>query len=96
MHIDLGTLEKLNRPRLLIRTARLGLKDYCRNRHLPAVLGMGSCKGGNKVLSTLVELEAEANALRVEQHATYSIRRHIELLIALMAEVRILRYPTLQ
>ncbi len=96
MHIDLGKLETLNRPRLLIRAARLGLKDYCRNRHLPAMLGFGGCRIGARTLNALIELEAEANALRLEQHATYSVRRHIELLVALMAEARLLRTPEVQ
>ena len=37
----LTMLQKLHRPRLLMRAARIGAEDYRRGTHLPRILGFG-------------------------------------------------------
>lgn len=70
------------RPRLLMSAARHGLSDYRRDRDLPRLL-----RGrGGSVLSLLETLEAEAEELRRRNDPNWSCTRHVELLIALLAE----------
>ncbi|QYK43354.1 MAG: hypothetical protein KF887_09800 [Paracoccaceae bacterium] len=82
-------LADLRRPRLLIRAARHGLHDYCRDRDLRRLIEGGAAQTVEAVLSRLVDAEAQIEATRVAGDAGYSIGRHIEILIAMMAEVRL-------
>ena len=70
------------RPRLLITAARLGLPDYRRERDLPRLLRgtMGD------TVPALERLEAEAEDLRRAGDGRWSATRHVDLMIALMAE----------
>ena len=76
----------LNRPRLLIRAARIGLADYRRTRMLRALLA-GS-RTVEDIVARLIEHEAHAEAQRRAGEASYSVARHVEILISLMAEAR--------
>lgn len=70
------------RPRLLMTAARLGLPDYRRDRDLPRLLrGMVG-----DTLAALETLEAEAERLRRDGDGRWSCTRHVELVIALLAE----------
>lgn len=70
------------RPRLLMTAARLGLPDYRRERDLPRLL-----RGvGGDVLSALETLESEAEQLRRDGDGRWSCTRHVDLVIALLAE----------
>ena len=82
----ISCLAGLRRPRLMIRAARLGVADYRRERDLRRLLqGMPSA---SDILDALIDAEARAEAVRKAGDATYNIARHIELLIALLAEAR--------
>lgn len=81
-------LAQLTRPRLLIRAARLGMQDYSRRKHLPSLLGYGADSRPSATLPALMELEEDMDTRRRHQDATYSVRRHVELLVAMMAEAR--------
>ncbi len=87
---DLFTrLSQLRRPRLLIRAARWGQTGYSRERHLSRLIGAdmaGRCS--RKELDALFEEETVMEAKRKAGDASYSIARHIELLVALLAEAR--------
>lgn len=87
----LTRLTSLCRPRLLIRAARIGTDDYRRDLHLPRVLGYGRLPRTVPALMRLIEIEAAMNALREQEDNTYSFVKHIDVLIALMGEARILR-----
>lgn len=87
----LGMLSNLRRPRLLIRTARIGAQDYNRTRHLQRILGYGSLPRPAPALFRLMELEREIDVMRREDNAGYSLQRHLDLLIAMMGEVQILQ-----
>jgi len=84
-------LSKLSRPKLLIRAARHGTESYVRNVTLPRLLGATTTPPPHSAIRKLLELEAETNAHRRAGDAEYSINRHIELLIAMMCEARLLR-----
>lgn len=87
----LGMMDRLTRPKLLIRAARLGAEDYKRDVYLPRVLGYGQVPRAADALMQLMQLEAALNDLRKTQNAGYSLPRHLDLLIAMVGEARILR-----
>ncbi|WP_406644695.1 DUF6477 family protein [Aliisedimentitalea scapharcae] len=87
----LSMLSSLRRPRLLIRAARIGARDYCRNRHLQRLLGYGAIPRPAAALMRLVELEREMDDARRAEEAGYSLTRHLDLLIAMMGEAQVLK-----
>lgn len=90
----LSMLTRLNRPRLLVRAARIGAQDYRRERHLQRLLGYGHLPRSAPALLKLMEIEAQFNQQRRDEDASYSLVRHVDVLIALMGEARILRAST--
>ena len=87
----LSMLNALHRPRLLIRAARIGAEDYRRTAHLPRLLGYGQLPRHGSALIRLMEIEGELNTLRLDEDSSYSLLRHIDVLIAIVGESRILR-----
>jgi Family of unknown function (DUF6477) len=82
-------LETLRRPRLLMRAARFGLAEYRRERDLRRyVVGVVSPED---TVTSLMTVEARLEATRIAGDAAYSVARHIEVLIALLAEAQFLR-----
>lgn len=81
-------LAQMHRPRLLIQAARLGLSDYRRERDLRR-LGEMATRASDTV-PHLLAAERAVEEARKAGTVGYSISHHIELLIALMAEVRLL------
>lgn len=79
----------LRRPRLMLRAARLGITDYRRERDLRRLLGPDAPQTPDRALDALLDVEARAEAVRLAGDAGYSIARHVELLIAMMAEARL-------
>ena len=92
----IDTLARINRPRLLIRAARFGLKDYNRNRDLKRILRGDAVPGPSHALSRLMDLEAAQEDTRQRGDAGYSVSMHLELLIAIMAEARLIGGGTSQ
>lgn len=82
-------LANLRRPRLLMRAARFGLGDYRRERDLRRLVRCGLSP--EDTVPTLMSVEAELEETRLAGDVSYSCARHIEVLIALMAEARLLR-----
>lgn len=87
----LSMLNALHRPRLLIRAARIGAEDYRRSAHLPRLLGYGQLPRHGNALMRLMEIETEINMLRLSDDSSYSLLRHIDVLIAIVGESRIMR-----
>lgn len=83
-------LASLRRPRLLIRAARFGLEQYDRARDLKRVISSVTLPPPEQALTRLIECEAELEATRKTGDASYSVARHVDVLIALMAEARLL------
>lgn len=80
------TLTELRRPRLLMQAARLGLADYRRERDLRRLLP--DALPTARVLSDLIAVEARMEQNRRQGGIGYSPARHVDALIALMAETR--------
>lgn len=87
MHPDLSSLR---RPRLLMRAARFGLADYRRHRDLRRHLPDG---WDGPALPRLMDEEARHEEARVAGLVTYSPLRHVEVMIALLAEWQLMRDP---
>ncbi len=88
-------LAELRRPRLLIRAARLGLADYNRSRDLRRIVRDVETIVPEHALAALMAAEAELEETRRAGAAHYSLSRHIDVLIALLAESRLLTGPKL-
>ena len=84
-------LNALHRPRLLIRAARIGAEQYRRASHLPRLLGYGQFPGPGAALLRLMDMEADLEEARTRSDASYSLTRHVDVLIAMVAEARVLR-----
>lgn len=80
----------LRRPGLLIRAARSGVAEYNRSPHLRRVLGSNAPERPAEAVMRLLEIEADLNAERLVRAAQYSTVRHVDVLVALMAEARLL------
>lgn len=79
----------LRRPNLLIRAARLGAQNYRRERDLRRLLGPAALLQLEGRLAALLVAEAAAEATRQAQAAGYNLSRHLDLLIALSAEMQL-------
>ena len=83
----------LRRPRLLIRAARAGLADYNRARDLKRLTRADSAPSPDRAVTWLIAEEERLEETRRQGDAGYSLSRHIEILIAMMAEARLLPRP---
>lgn len=75
--------QELKRPSLLVRAARIASADWRRARDLPKLLGPTPPRDP---LPRLLEEEARQNDLRRQGHYGWSMRRHLLLLAAIIAE----------
>lgn len=87
----LSTVHAMRRPGLLIRAARIGATQYSRKNHLIRLIGSTPPPSSGAALFQLIELEAEIDRYRKNERAEYSPARHVEILIAMMGEVRLFR-----
>jgi hypothetical protein len=86
---DIQTLiANLRRPKLLIRAARFGLADYRRDRDLRRLIGQ--ITSPDLAVERLMSAEERLEEDRRAGAAAYSVTRHIEILIALISETRLL------
>lgn len=83
-------LKSLKRPKLLVRAARFGLAEYNRDRDLKKLMKTIHTPNPRRAVEDLVNEEARLEETRKTGDASYSVGRHIEVLIALMAEMRLL------
>ena len=90
---SLNRLAGLARPRLLIRAARAGLAHYHRNRDLARILRGPAPADPEAAIDALLEREAAIEQRRRAHDAGYDLGGHIEVLIAVMAEARLLPRP---
>ncbi len=87
-------IAQLRRPSLLIQAARFGLDEYTRDVHLRRILKTDGIPRPAPAVMQLLDVESAINTARIEKQATYSVARHVDAMIALMAEAQILRATT--
>ncbi|WP_370401495.1 DUF6477 family protein [Sulfitobacter sp. JB4-11] len=87
----LSRLNALHRPRLMMRAARIGAQEYHRSAHLPRLLGYGNLPRHGAALMRLMEIESTLEQQRTTADASYSLIRHVDVLIAMVGEARVLR-----
>lgn len=87
----ISMLQAVRRPPLLMRAARIGAEEYRRDSHLPRLLGYGVLPKHGQALLKLMEMEATVNELRLSGNASYNLVKHVDLLIAMLGEARVLR-----
>lgn len=85
-------ISDLRRPRLLLRAARFGAADYRRDRDLKRLL-QGEALSPEHTLPRLIDAEGRMEETRRSGDASYSLIRHIEILIALIAELHLMPRP---
>ena len=83
-------LATLRRPRILVRAARHGLSDYNRKRDLARLTGQSPRRTSTSIIESLMSQEEELEEIRQLGDASYRVSHHIELLVALMAECRLM------
>jgi hypothetical protein len=91
----LNTLARANRPRMLLRAARMGTMEYRREVDLRRILRTAATPApGPSTVRTLIALEEEMETLRIrpchETGETWRPARHVDVMIALMAEARLM------
>lgn len=82
-------LASLRRPKLLIRAARFGLEAYDRSRDLKRLMHTSETPQPRSAADHLFEAEATLEEERQSGQAGYSPARHVDVLIALIAEARL-------
>lgn len=90
MSLMIEELSALRRPALMLRAARFGLNEYRRERDLKRLLKAQMPPAPVEALAALMEQEAGLEEIRRQGESGYSIGRHIEVLIAVLAEARLI------
>ncbi|WP_341213229.1 DUF6477 family protein [uncultured Limimaricola sp.] len=84
----------LKRPPLLVDAARHGVDAYDRAALLPRLIG--ACPvGPARAVMALLDREADLEARRRSGSGDYRPARHVELIVALMGEARLIRAAAL-
>jgi hypothetical protein len=85
--LDIKTqIAQLKRPKLLVKAALMGQKDYRRKVHLGRILQGSVPPKASAILLQLCDIENQQNGQRKTRNAAYSVARHVEVLIALIFE----------
>ena len=79
----------MRRPACLMQAARSGVRDYNRSRHLRRIIGAVSPPSPRDAIHQLLAREAELEATRTDNEPAYNFVRHVEVLIALLGELRL-------
>ena len=87
----LNSLNDIHRPRLLIQAARIGSATYRRELNLRRLFGPGRLPRSITALALLMDMEALMNTRREANEADYCAADHVDLLVAMMGEARLVR-----
>lgn len=82
-------LHSLRRPKVLIRAARIGLSNYCRDTDLRFIARTNNTPPLGAALNGLIDREGSLEDSRKRGEAHYSVHEHIRVLTALLAEARL-------
>lgn len=81
-------IKELRRPRLLVEAANIGLPDYDRTRVLKKFAATQVEASPSAALTSLIPVEETLEDARRSGDASYVPSRHVEVLIAILAEMR--------
>lgn len=81
---------QLNRPKLLVRTAKSAANHYRREVHLARLFPGKTNKHHSAAIHMLLDLETQHNNQRIHHGAGYSWAEHLDVLIALVGEIHLL------
>jgi len=84
-------LAALRRPGLLVDAAAHGTVQYQRRRDLRRMLRAAIPASPRAALEKLIPIEAALEKRRRMADKTYSFTRHVDILVALLAEARAFR-----
>ena len=84
-------IKNLRRPRLLVRAAKLGQSDYDREKVLKRITRGQSEVRIDAALDVLIPVEESLEEARRAGDASYVPSRHVEVLIAILAEFDAIR-----
>lgn len=87
-------IRALKRPKLLVQAARFGVDDYNRDQHLRRIFKTDLLPRPAAAAVKLLDLESEMNDQRRIRSANYSPARHLQVMIALLAEAKTMNVLT--
>lgn len=87
----LGRVSALSRPRVLVDAANHAVGCYRRDTHLRRIIKSDSLPRHGAAVMRLLDLEGELERARTLKSAHYSPRKHLEVMIALLGELRLWR-----
>ena len=85
-----STLETIHRPKTLMRAAKSALSDYDRSKGLQRLLGKSDQLRPEDALQELLPLEQDCETRRQTGRVAYSVARHLEVMVAIIAEASLL------
>lgn len=86
-------LDQMRRPNLLVQAAAKGTPHYRRRRDLRRMLRIAIPASPRAALEKLLPIEAALEERRKAVDKNYSYPRHVDILVALVAEARAFRAP---
>lgn len=96
MQNPIVSLRQMRRPTLLIKAARHGISTYRREKDLRRLTQCDTPpKSAEHALQLLLSKEEVIEDIRRAGDAGYSVRQHVAIMIALMAEARHMLRATL-
>lgn len=87
-------LNQMRRPQLLVEAALQGTQQYRRRRDLRRMLRIAIPASPRAALEKLLPIEAALENRRLSVDKNYSYPRHVDILVALMAEATAFRKTT--
>ncbi|MBL4806113.1 MAG: hypothetical protein JKY31_02360 [Rhodobacteraceae bacterium] len=81
-------LANLRRPRILLIASRIGGADYRRNRDLARLFKDRRPAHQNALIGALKDMENQIEMSRKLGDGTYSARRHVQVMTALLIEAK--------
>ena len=76
------------RPRMLVKTAKIGARLYRRQRDLPGAIPGLLAQPEHRIIPRLIEAELKCERERRAASPGYRPARHLQILSALLAETR--------
>ncbi len=85
-----NALESIHRPKTLMRAAKSALGNYDRSTGLQRLLGKSDKIRPEDALRELLPLEQDCETRRQTGRIAYSVARHLEVMVAIIAEASLL------